>query len=109
MPANVRSLARPFAPELHFACVPENVYRQIGFGMKAYFRGKVVGEWSARRHEDADLRPSLGDLADQVAPLIAPGILTSVNNSLMSAFVSKNRSAKSAFPLRAPGIRHPRT
>ena len=41
--------------------------------MKAHPRGQMVGERPARRHEDTDPRPSLGDLTGQICPVYRTG------------------------------------
>ena len=57
----------------HFPCVPEHVCRLVGFCVKAHARRKIKREWPARRHEDADGRPSLGDLTGQVCSVYRTG------------------------------------
>jgi hypothetical protein len=65
------------------------------------------GSLSGRGRPDAKMMPTPGQRAAtwraKSAPLIAPGMLTSVKSSLMSASVSKNRRASSALSASSTG------
>jgi len=52
----------------HFPCLPEHGYRLIGLGVKQHAQWKLVRSRPARRHDDADHGPSLGNLMGQIRP-----------------------------------------
>src|ERR1700730_1348189 len=52
----------------HFPGLPEYDCRLIGLGVKVYAQWELFRSWPARRHDDGDPGPSLGNATGQVRP-----------------------------------------